>query len=403
MKPRSLVIFSSLPEVGGHTTTTLKLCELLRPMFGDIRVLIKDIPGHGFSASAAGELSRIGVRVARCQSRLCLPGGRISEGCEPQGERASRPFGDWNSYRGDEPHTGGTPVPPGKIRELATFGHALPGGRGRPDVFLAVGMRHLSPVLALLLRARQSFYYHITHELNPPVLRQLRIYSAFFSKLVFISPATARRYPSRGAAVWAVQPTELAMRPGPVAARLPGPPRFGFLGRLTAEKGVGVLADLIEKSQAPCELHIAGRGPEEEALRRRQEKNPGRFFLHGAFAASARTDFLGGFFSGIDRLCVPSLDDREGIPNVILEALQFGVPVLATRTGGMRSFAMGELGPAEPDVVRLVEPHELPEALAAASPPSSELRGRCREYYGRFFSDAVLASRWRKLLSIPAG
>ncbi|MEI6070159.1 MAG: glycosyltransferase family 4 protein [Verrucomicrobiae bacterium] len=349
MKPRSLVIFSSLPEVGGHTTTTLKLCELLRPMFGDIRVLIKDIPGHGFSASAAGELSRTGVRIARCTGRLCLP-----------------------------------------------------GGRGRPDVFLAVGMRHLSPVLALLLRARQSFYYHITHELNPPVLRQLRIYSAFFSKLVFISPATARRYPARGAAVWAVQPTELAMRPGPAGARLPGPPRFGFLGRLTAEKGAGVLADLIEKSQAPCELHIAGRGPEEEALRRRQEKNPGRFFLHGAFAASERTDFLGRFFSGIDRLCVPSLDDREGIPNVILEALQFGVPVLATRTGGMRSFAMDELGPADPDVVRLVEPHELPEALSAASPPSPELRGRCREYYGRFFSDAVLASHWRKLLSIPA-
>ena len=49
MKARQLVIFTSLPEVGGHTTTTIKLCELLRPMFEQICVLIKDIPGHGFS------------------------------------------------------------------------------------------------------------------------------------------------------------------------------------------------------------------------------------------------------------------------------------------------------------------------------------------------------------------
>ena len=45
--------------------------------------------------------------------------GRISESCRAQGERASRPFRDWKSYRSDVPHTGGTPMPPGKIREVA--------------------------------------------------------------------------------------------------------------------------------------------------------------------------------------------------------------------------------------------------------------------------------------------
>ena len=102
---------------------------------------------------------------------------------------------------------------------------------------------------------------------------------------------------------------------------------------------------------------------------------------------------------------MPSLDDREGIPNVILEALQFGVPVLATRSGGMRSFEMSELGPADPEVIRLVEPEEYAAALAAhaSAPPPAALRKRCRDYFETFFSDAVLAGRWRKIFSISAG
>ena len=360
MKARRMVIFTSLPEVGGHTTTTIKLCELLGPMFEEICVLIKDIPGHGFSEAARDELTRGGVRVIRCSVGDPWGWCGISSGCR------------------------------------------------KADVFLAIGMRHLSPVLALWLGARQSVYYHITHELNPSVIRQLRVYGRIFSKLVFISPATARLYhvpDGQGAEpAWALQPTELASGFDPGAARPPGPVRFGFLGRLTDEKGAGFLADLVEKIPVPCELHIAGRGPHERNLRDRQGRRPDRFFFCGAFTAAERTGGLEKFFSGIDRLCVPSLDDREGIPNVILEALQFGVPVLATRSGGMRSFEMGELGPADPGVVRLVEPREFPAALAAlatAPPPADALQKQCRNYFEKFFSDPVLAVRWRKILSIP--
>ena len=356
MKARLLVIFTSLPEVGGHTTATIKLCELLRPMFEEICVVIKDIPGHGFSAAARDELTRGGVRAIRCS--------------------LGNPWG-WRGCR-------------------------------KADVFLAIGMRHLSPVLALWLGARQSVYYHITHELNPAVLRQLRIYRRIFSKLVFISPATAQLYygpDGQGAgSAWALQPTELSPGFEQGSERPPGPVRFGFLGRLTDEKGVCFLADLVEKIPVPCELHIAGRGPREQYLRERQERWPDRFFFRGSFTVAERTAFLVRFFSGIDRLCVPSLDDREGIPNVILEALQFGVPVLATRSGGMRSFELGELGPADPDVVRLVEPREFSAALAAfasAPPPADALRNRCRDYFKKFFSDPVLAVRWRRIFSIP--
>lgn len=362
MSPRKLVIFTSLPEVGGHSTTTLKLCEILRPLFDEIHVLIKDIPGHGFSPSARDHLEGLGARTLRFSGRGAGEWWKVTKSCR------------------------------------------------RADVFLAIGMRHLSPVLALLLGARQSVYYHITHELSPDILRQLRLYGCAFSKLVFLSPATARLYSERtgtSASPWAIQPTELALQAGEgtaIPARPPAssaPVRIGFLGRLNQEKGVGLLADFVSASEPHCVLVSAGRGPLETMLRDCQLRQPDRFECCGSFSSGERDGFLARFFSKIDILCVPSLDDREGIPNVIFEALQFGVPVLATRTGGMRSFEMPELGPADPSVVRIVEPADFSAALAAivsGKPCDAALPGRCRDYFRSRFSDAVLARRWREVL-----
>ena len=359
MKPRLLVIFSSLPEVGGHTTTTLKLCEVLRPVFQEVHVIAKDIPGHGFSTAARDELEGRKIEVFRI--------------------------------------SGSNPA--GGLRALSLS--------RKPDVFLAIGMRHLSPVFALLLAARQSVYYHITHELSPLILRQLRIYSLFFNKLVFLSPVTAKVFASSAGlpepSAWAVQPTGLPFDPVLLAVPEHRAVRFGLLGRLTEEKGVGLLATLVEKSPEPCELHIAGRGPKEADLQTLQGRHPDRFFLRGSYTPAERGAYLQGFFSEIDFLCVPSLDDREGIPNVILEALQFGVPILATNTGGMRSFAMAELGPAEPDVIRLVEPADFPSAFSSVlrGPlPSMAARVRCKDYFERYFSDRVLSVHWLRILSI---
>lgn len=64
----------------------------------------------------------------------------------------------------------------------------------------------------------------------------------------------------------------------------------------------------------------------------------------GAFDSASRERYLSNFFESIDYLVVPSQDDREGIPTVILESLRAGVPVLATRTGGMRAFDFPAFG-----------------------------------------------------------
>ncbi len=368
---RRLVIFSSLPEVGGHTTTTLKLCEILRPMFGRVEVIVKDIPGHGFSQAACRQLESMGIGVTR-----------------------------WGGFVG-------------------SLCGAVKMGR-RADVFLTIGMRHLSPLLALLLGARRSIYYHITHELSLRTRWQLRLYGCFFSEVVFLSPATARLFSgSEGAggqdrslalqkklprcALWVIQPTEIAgsgvgVLEGGNVLREPGVPRIGFLGRLTLDKGIGMLAEFVERSEVECRLVSAGRGEFEDRLRAYEHSMAERFEFLGAFQADERGKFLEKFFRKIDWLCVPSLDDREGIPNVIFEALQFGVPVLATRTGGMRCFEMPEMGPADRSVIRLVDPAELSVALRERVSdflPDAAVARRCREYFESRFSDAVLAEKWK--------
>lgn len=358
---RTLVIFSSLPLVGGHTIITLKLCELLLQDYPRIFVICKEMPGHGHSEQAAGELRSKGVTIIQA--------------AKPQD----------------------------------TFTRALLKVFFRiqsPDVFLSIGMRHLSPVLAIALKPRLSLHYHITHELTPKISRQLSFYARFFSKLVFISPATWVDFSSANdsrKAFWAVQATELHPLSNDGCKRKPGPIRLGFLGRLNEAKGSATLLKFLSDTPTSCELHVAGSGEFEKKFSSFGTKqSPTRQVIyHGAFDAGQRTEFLGAFFGGIDYLCVPSQDDREGVPTVILEALQHGVPVIATNCGGTRSFGMKELGPAPQRVVRLVEPssfaHFLDEIVSMPPPPPS-LSLECTTYYRDHFSDHVLKARWHSLL-----
>ena len=65
---------------------------------------------------------------------------------------------------------------------------------------------------------------------------------------------------------------------------------------------------------------------------------------------------LPGWFAAADLLCLPSYN--EGVPNVVLEAMACGIPVVATRVGGIPEILPGFAG-------ELVERCDVP-ALAAA-------------------------------------
>lgn len=104
-------------------------------------------------------------------------------------------------------------------------------------------------------------------------------------------------------------------------------PRSGLLyvGRLSREKGVGVLLDAVAGTGIP--LRIVGDGPERVALAARA---PGHVTFLGALA---RADVLREM-ANAEALVVPSLW-YEGFPMVVVEAFAQGTPVIASEIGGL--------------------------------------------------------------------
>ncbi|MET0249066.1 MAG: glycosyltransferase family 4 protein [Sphingobium sp.] len=109
---------------------------------------------------------------------------------------------------------------------------------------------------------------------------------------------------------------------------------FGYLGRVTAEKGVGLLIDAFGRMANPdVRLLVAGASPNGFAP-----------FAEAAKGLAVR--FAGpmdplAFFESIDLLVVPSIWP-EPFGRVVVEAYGAGVPVLAARIGGLPDLIAGD-------------------------------------------------------------
>ena len=114
-----------------------------------------------------------------------------------------------------------------------------------------------------------------------------------------------------------------------------------FAGNLKPVKGI----DLLVKAFSGLEdtrihLHILGTGPEWAQLKAiaQVERVSDRVFFHG----NIRHDDMSIWYNAADLFCLPSLN--EGTPNVILEALACGLPVVASDTGGIPEMITPESG-----------------------------------------------------------
>jgi glycosyltransferase involved in cell wall biosynthesis len=114
---------------------------------------------------------------------------------------------------------------------------------------------------------------------------------------------------------------------------------LGFVGRLSVEKNVALLAQVQQQLTASgitnFRFLIAGHGAEEPWL---------RTHLPGAeFAGVLRGDALSRAYANMDLFVFPSHTDTFG--NVVLEALASGVPAIVTPDGGPPSIVRhGETG-----------------------------------------------------------
>ncbi len=111
------------------------------------------------------------------------------------------------------------------------------------------------------------------------------------------------------------------------------PIRIGAIGRMVEKKGFDVLikaiARLREKlPETPFELWIAGDGEERAKL----EKISKELRLENIINFCGWVNNAADFYAQIDIFCMPSLDEPFGI--VLLEAMNAGLPIIATKTIG---------------------------------------------------------------------
>jgi glycosyltransferase involved in cell wall biosynthesis len=124
-----------------------------------------------------------------------------------------------------------------------------------------------------------------------------------------------------------------ASPPHPGAGGRRGPVRFLYIGGLVPHKGIGVVLDAFRRvAHLEVRLDIAGAGVLAEACARAAREDP-RIRFHGY----VRGDEKHELFASSDVVLLPSLC-WEVVGLVILEALGHGVPVIASRTGGIPEF-----------------------------------------------------------------
>ncbi len=104
---------------------------------------------------------------------------------------------------------------------------------------------------------------------------------------------------------------------------------LGFFGHLKAKKGVPFFLDALRKSGHTFHLMIVG-----------ETDLAFDDFPHTRITAVDRFELI-PYYLACDFIVIPS--HYDGFPNVLLESAALGVPVIASRAGGMRDFGEGLL------------------------------------------------------------
>ena len=155
-----------------------------------------------------------------------------------------------------------------------------------------------------------------------------------------------------------------------------------FVGRLIPIKALDVLIAAL-RSLPPIETLIIGDGPERDRLRQLSAALPVRWL------GQVPHDEVIRVMSGAMCLVLPSR--TEVFPNVVMEAMSLGVPVIASRVGGVPTLVeSGENGmlipPAEPAALaRAIE------LLAGSESMRQSMGGRAHEKAAQFAWPKVAA------------
>lgn len=101
-----------------------------------------------------------------------------------------------------------------------------------------------------------------------------------------------------------------------------------FVGRFTEQKGIRILLEAIKRDNNSFNFMIYGEGELEKDIEQYINSNKLKNVkLYGY------SNNVGEVFNKIDLLLAPSID--EGLPYTLVEAMNCGVPIIATNVGGV--------------------------------------------------------------------
>jgi glycosyltransferase involved in cell wall biosynthesis len=161
-------------------------------------------------------------------------------------------------------------------------------------------------------------------------------------KVVAISSYTAREIARFAKAPVVVIPYTLPFAEGSSQPRLPRSGRgfqVVFVGRLVERKGVKHLIHAIARlpAQIQARLVVIGDGPERQALESSARASGAGDRIE--FRGRVSDEELRATYASSDVLVLPSIldarGDTEGLGVVLLEAMSYGVPVIASDIGGI--------------------------------------------------------------------
>jgi glycosyltransferase involved in cell wall biosynthesis len=162
---------------------------------------------------------------------------------------------------------------------------------------------------------------------------------------------------------------------------------IGFIGRLDKVKGcdylIKAVSELAKRGLNFC-LVIVGDGPERESLNSLVED----LGLQKQIYFCGFRDDTTNVYQSLDLFVLPSLN--EGIPLAMLEAMSQGVPVIATRVGGVPEVIQDGVNGL---LVPPVDPRALAEAMVESLSKTDEAAKRACEANRKIY-DEYSVDKW---------
>jgi teichuronic acid biosynthesis glycosyltransferase TuaC len=164
-----------------------------------------------------------------------------------------------------------------------------------------------------------------------------------------------------------------------------------YVGSLIERKGVGCLIEALARgvSEKRVEAYLAGEGSQRAGLEELAQHGKARGRVH--FLGSIAKDRVHLWMCAADVLVLPSYS--EGRPNVVLEALASGTPVVASSVNGTSElirdgedgllFRPGDVAALRDCIARVLAERELATTFAAGGPQRIASLGLSWSNHGR--------------------